>query len=43
MLKQAYKAAGIKYKDLNSGDDESKELDSTNIKSPIKPFKGYKK
>ena len=43
MLKQAYKAAGIKYKDLNNGDDESKELDSTNAKSPIKPFKGYKK
>ncbi len=43
MLIQAYKAAGIKYKDLNKGDDESKELDSTNIQSPIKPFKGYKK
>jgi hypothetical protein len=43
MLKQAYKAAGIDYKDLNNGDDESRELDSTNSKSPIKPFKGYKK
>jgi hypothetical protein len=43
MLKQAYKAAGIKYKDLNSGDNKSRELDSTNAKSPIKPFKGYKK
>lgn len=43
MLIQAYKAAGIKYKDLNKGDNESKELDSTNIQSPIKPFKGYKK
>lgn len=43
MLKQAYKSAGVDYKDLNSGDDESQELDSTNIKSPIKPFKGYKK
>jgi len=43
MLKAAYKSAGIKYKDLNNGDMDSKELDSTNIKSPIKPFKGYKK
>lgn len=43
MLKQAYKSAGVDYKDLNNGDDESKELDSANIKSPIKPFKGYKK
>ena len=43
MLKQAYKAAGIKYKDLNNGDNESQELDSTQIQSPIKPFKGYKK
>ena len=43
MLKQAYKAAGVDYKDLNNGDNESQELDSTNIKSPIKPFKGYKK
>jgi hypothetical protein len=43
MLKQAYKAAGIDYKDLNKGDDKSYELESTNIESPIKPFKGYKK
>ena len=43
MLKQAYKAAGIKYKDLNNGDNKSKELDSTHSQSPIKPFKGYKK
>jgi hypothetical protein len=43
MLKKAYKAAGIDYKDLNNGDHESRELDSTNSKSPIKPFKGYKK
>lgn len=42
MLMKAYKAAGIKYKDLNNGDNESRELDSTNIQSPIKPFKGYK-
>lgn len=43
MLKQAYKAAGIHFKDLNNGDLKSKELDSTNISSPLKPFKGYKK
>jgi hypothetical protein len=43
MLKQAYKAAGIAFKDLNQGDNKSKELDSTNGNSPIKPFKGYKK
>ena len=43
MLKLAYKAAGIPFKDLNKGDLESKELDSTQEQSPIKPFKGYKK
>jgi hypothetical protein len=43
MLKIAYKAAGIKFKDLNKGDIESKELDSTNTQSTLKPFKGYKK
>lgn len=43
MLEKAFKAAGIKYKDLNNGDNESKELDSTYVKSPIKAFKGYKK
>lgn len=43
MLKQAYKAAGIHFKDLNKGDIKSKELDSTNTSSPVKPFKGYKK
>lgn len=42
MLMKAYKAAGVKFKDLNSGDNESRELDSTNAQSPIKPFKGYK-
>jgi hypothetical protein len=43
MLKQAYKAAGVHFKDLNKGDNDSKELDSANKISPIKPFKGYKK
>jgi hypothetical protein len=43
MLKIAYKAAGIPFKDLNKGDLDSEELDSANIESPMKPFKGYKK
>lgn len=43
MLKMAYKAAGIPFTDLNAGDLKSKELDSTQDQSPIKPFKGYKK
>jgi hypothetical protein len=43
MLKIAYEAAGIPFTDLNSGDLESKELDSTHTESPLKPFKGYKK
>ena len=43
MLKIAYKTAGIPFKDLNKGDLDSKELDSTQDQSPIKPFKGYKK
>ena len=42
MLMKAYKAAGIKFKDLNNGDNESHELESTNVQSPIKPFKGFK-
>lgn len=43
MLKLAYKAAGITYKDLNNGDLNSEELESTNTQSTIKPFKGYKR
>jgi hypothetical protein len=40
MLKQAYKAVGASYKDVNSGDMKSKELDSTNKASPVaKPKK----
>jgi hypothetical protein len=35
MLKQAYKAVGASYKDVNNGDMKSKELDSTNKMSPI--------
>lgn len=43
MLKIAYKAAGIPFKDLNNGDLDSEELDSAHTNSPMKPFKGYKK
>lgn len=42
MLELAYDAAGIPFKDLNQGDLDSKEVEDTNIQSPIKPFKGYK-
>lgn len=43
MLKQAYKAIGSKWQDLNHNDLRSQELDSTNKQSPMKPFKGYSK
>ena len=43
MLKLAYKAAGLEYKDLNQGDMDSEELPDTNTQSITKPFKGYKK
>jgi len=43
MLKLAYKAAGLEYRDLNNGDLDSEELSSTNTQSTIKPFKGYKR
>jgi len=42
MLKQAYKAVGAEYTDVNNGDMESKELDSTNAISPVVGFKGFK-
>ena len=35
MLKQAYEVAGAEYHDLNDGDLESQELDSTNTVSPV--------
>ena len=35
ILKQAYKLAGANYKDLNHGDMNSKELDSTYTVSPV--------
>lgn len=43
MLKQAYEAAGATWNDINKGDMDSKELESTNKASVLKPFKGYKK
>ena len=43
MLKLAYKAAGLEYKDLNNGDLDSEEVPDTNTQSIAKPFKGYKK
>jgi hypothetical protein len=41
MLKQAFRAAGAEYTDLNSGDLDSEELKSTHTQSPVKAFKGY--
>jgi hypothetical protein len=41
MLKQAYRAAGAEWDDLNNGDMDSEEVASTNKVSPIKGFKGY--
>lgn len=43
MLEKAYKAMGSEYTDLNHGDLSSDEVPGTNITSPVKPFKGYKK
>lgn len=43
MLELAYDAAGIPFEDLNAGDVKSREVEDTQIQSPIKPFKGYKK
>jgi hypothetical protein len=41
MLKLAYKATDLEYRDLNNGDMDSEELDSTNKRSPVTGFKGY--
>ena len=41
MLKQAYKAAGADYEDLNHGDFDSEEHPAVNVTSPITAFKGY--
>jgi len=42
MLKQAFKAAGATYTDLNHGDMRSQELPAVNTTSPMTAFKGYK-
>ena len=41
MLKQAFRAAGAEYTDLNAGDMESEVVPSTNTQSPVVAFKGY--
>jgi hypothetical protein len=41
MLKQAFKAAGADWKDLNDGDMESEEHPAVNVTSPVVSFKGY--
>jgi hypothetical protein len=41
MLKMAYRAAGAKWSDLNSGDMDSEEVPGTNTTSPVKGFRGY--
>lgn len=41
MLEKAFQAVGSEYEDLNHGDLKSKELESTNKRSPVTGFKGY--
>ena len=41
MLKQAFKAAGANWKELNNGDMDSKEHPEVNTTSPVVSFKGY--
>ena len=41
MLLQAFEAAGAVYTDLNDGNMDSEELESTNTQSPIQGFRGY--
>jgi hypothetical protein len=41
MLKQAFKAAGATWKDLNNGDMNSEEHPEVNTASPVVSFKGY--
>ena len=41
MLRQAFKAAGAKYKDLNNGNMDSEEHPEVNTASPVVSFKGY--
>jgi hypothetical protein len=41
MIEKAFKAVGSDHEDLNRGDLKSKELESTNKRSPVTGFKGY--
>ena len=41
MLKQAFKAAGAEWHDLNDGDLDSEEHPAVNTTSPMQAFKGY--
>jgi hypothetical protein len=41
MLEKAFQAVGSDYEDLNHGDLKSKELESTNKRSPVTGFRGY--
>jgi hypothetical protein len=41
MLRQAFKAAGADWKDLNNGDMDSEEHPAVNTTSPVVSFKGY--
>jgi len=41
MLEKAFRAVGSDYEDLNRGDLKSKELESTNKRSPVTGFRGY--
>ncbi len=41
MLKQAFRAAGAEYTDLNAGNMDSEEVPSTNTHSPVIAFQGY--
>ena len=41
MLEKAFQAVGSDFEDLNHGDLKSKELESTNKRSPVTGFKGY--
>jgi hypothetical protein len=43
MFKQAAKAVGAEYDDVNHGDMHSKELDDTYKQSPVAGFKGFEK
>ena len=36
-----YDKTNLEYKDLNNGDMDSEELESTNKRSPVEAFKGY--